>query len=821
MKLVYSYSHKDEHLREGIEKHLALLRDEGLIDEWYDRKILPGQAIHDEFDSNLETADLVLLVLSPDFLASPECMRELRIVLDLKAKNDALVVVPVIARPCAWKDLEGISGLLAIPTDGKPITKWENEDDALHDIYENIRKIVTHIPFRLKTEFRDDLTQVEFISQHKENIRLDDLFVFPNVKAEFSDRGVNGFEDLWKKNKRLVLKGDDRSGKTVFCRKLLLSEIDKGNPAILVSGNDIRSPRNHERLIKEVFKEQFNGSFSHWKSKPAKLLIIDDFSHNSHLNFVDFAKDYFERILIVTSEDDFLVYFKDEGRLAGFELLSLRSLGHVNQEILIKKWIGLSNTKDQELSVTHGKIDQIEDQLNSIILHNRIVPRYPFYILSILQTFEAFMPQSLQITAYGHCYQALITAQLINIGVSKEDIDSALNFLSHFAFEVFDQSKCSQDQYEQFLERYEQEFIVKDSVVNRLMRKDSSIIRMRNGGYEFNHPFIYYFLLGHYFARNYEVKKGLIEELARKSYVHDNAYILIFTIHHTQNDDLINTMIHSAYAFDSISPATLSTDETRLLEGILEELPERILSNRPVEEERRIEREQRDENEAELEELPPDDSSEKDTLNDFYRALKNMEILGQILRNKYGSLPREKLKEVVSFVADAGLRLINIVTDRDAILSFEGYFIEELKSVNIPEDDKQKIQNFLKRQIRTLVFVSIGSLLRKILISIRKPELQKVVDAMCRENGTPAYDLLRILFILETSESLSTQSVKQITDTFSKFEGNRNTVPKRLLSLWLQHYANTHEINYRLREKLFDALGLSYQPNPLKKPRLS
>lgn len=437
MKLVYSYSHKDGRLRTKIEKHLALLKDKGYIDEWYDREILPGQAFRDEFDCNLETADLILLVLSPDFLASHECMRELRIALELKAKNNTLVVVPVIARPCAWKDLEGISGLLAIPTDGIPITKWENEDEALHDIYENIRKIVTRIPFRIKTEFRDDLTQVEFISQHKENIRLDDLFVFPNVNAEFSDRQINGFEDLWKKGKRVVLKGDDRSGKTVFCRKLLLSEIDKGTPAILVSGDDIKSPINHERFIKEMFNEQFSGSFPHWSSKPAKLLIIDDFSHNSHLNFVDFAKDYFECILIVVAEDDFLVYFKDEGRLAGFELLSLRSLGHVKQEVLIKKWISLSDTQDQEQSVTHGKIDQIEDQLNSIILHNRIVPRYPFYILSILQTFEAFMPQSLQITAYGHCYQALIVAQLIKIGISKEDIDSSLNFLSHFAFEVF------------------------------------------------------------------------------------------------------------------------------------------------------------------------------------------------------------------------------------------------------------------------------------------------------------------------------------------------------------------------------------------------
>ena len=258
------------------------------------------------------------------------------------------------------------------------------------------------------------------------------------------------------------------------------------------------------------------------------------------------------------SEDDYLAYFNDDERLANFDLLTLRSLGHTKQEELIKKWVNLNNSADGEQEITHGKIDQIEDSLNSIILQNRIVPRYPFYVLSILQTFEAFMPQDLRITAYGHCYQSLITAQLINIGIDKEDIDSTFNFLSYFAFEIFKrQNECSRDQFEHFVKDYESQFIIKDSVVNRLLDNKSSIIRTHRGRHEFDYPFIYYFFLGLFFARTYKVHEKVIGEIAEKSYLQDNAYILIFTIHHTQDEDLIDTiLIHTSFAFGQTSTAT-------------------------------------------------------------------------------------------------------------------------------------------------------------------------------------------------------------------------------------------------------------------------
>ena len=176
-----------------------------------------------------------------------------------------------------------------------------------------------------------------------------------------------------------------------------------------------------------------------------------------------------------------------------------------------------------------GKIDRIEDRVNSIILYHKIVPRYPFYILSILQTFEEFMPQNIQITAYGHCYQALITAQLIRVGIRTEDLDSLFNFLTCFAFEVFKRGdELSQEQFVQFFKDYENKYVIKKTLVNRLTNGCPSMIRTHRGTYQFHYPFIYYFFLGNFFARNYEEHKDLIEKLAEKSYMQNNANILIF-----------------------------------------------------------------------------------------------------------------------------------------------------------------------------------------------------------------------------------------------------------------------------------------------------
>ncbi|SEF12284.1 TIR domain-containing protein [Rhizobiales bacterium GAS191] len=138
----FSYSHKDEELRDQLETHLATLKRQGVISTWHDRRLVAGDAIDAGISAELERADIVLLLVSPDFPASEYCYGvEMRRALERHHAGQARVV-PVILRPCDWHP-EPFGKLLAAPTDGKPVTKFADRDDAFLEIAKAIRAAAT------------------------------------------------------------------------------------------------------------------------------------------------------------------------------------------------------------------------------------------------------------------------------------------------------------------------------------------------------------------------------------------------------------------------------------------------------------------------------------------------------------------------------------------------------------------------------------------------------------------------------------------------------------------------------------------------------
>lgn len=141
IKLFFSYSHIDEQLRDQLEVHLSALKHQGAIDTWHDRRIYPGDVFDDEISIELEEAGIILLLISADFIASSYCYgREASRALDRHTAGAARVI-PVILRPCDWHDLP-FGRLLALPTDGRPITRWENIDDAFLNVVQGIKKVL-------------------------------------------------------------------------------------------------------------------------------------------------------------------------------------------------------------------------------------------------------------------------------------------------------------------------------------------------------------------------------------------------------------------------------------------------------------------------------------------------------------------------------------------------------------------------------------------------------------------------------------------------------------------------------------------------------
>jgi HEAT repeat protein len=147
MKLFFSYAHKDEPLRDELAKHLSLLKRQNIITDWHDRNITAGTDWAQAIDHNLNTADIILLLISSDFLASDYCYdKEMTRALERHDKSTARVI-PIILRPCDWHSAP-FGKLQALPKDAKPVTEWDNQDKAFTNIAQGIRKAVAELQQR-------------------------------------------------------------------------------------------------------------------------------------------------------------------------------------------------------------------------------------------------------------------------------------------------------------------------------------------------------------------------------------------------------------------------------------------------------------------------------------------------------------------------------------------------------------------------------------------------------------------------------------------------------------------------------------------------
>lgn len=138
VEVFVSYAHEDEDLRDELAKLLVLLVRLGHITAWHDRNITAGSDWNEEIKNHLTTSRVILLLISPDFMASDYCNMEMKGALERHDAKEARVI-PVILRPMPdyWKG-SPVAKLQALPKDAKPVTSWEDRDAAFADIAEGI-----------------------------------------------------------------------------------------------------------------------------------------------------------------------------------------------------------------------------------------------------------------------------------------------------------------------------------------------------------------------------------------------------------------------------------------------------------------------------------------------------------------------------------------------------------------------------------------------------------------------------------------------------------------------------------------------------------
>lgn len=289
IRLFYSYSHRDEHLRDDLETHLSLLRKQGVIAPWHDRRIGAGMEWAASIDQYLESADVILLLVSADFLASDYCYDvEMRRAMQ-RHESDEARVIPLILRPVDWHSAP-FGKLQALPRDGKPVTTWENVDEAWLEITRAIRLVCDEIQeearFKASATFpssADNSVQTAptdarqlyevFVKSGVPTVTFVEREDFPALKLALAQPG-----------RGIVLEGPSGIGKTTTLKKAfeqVQSDSHSKNPQH--TEFDMLSARNPEH-------RQRIETLPHWHSG---TVVVDDFhrlSPNTRQMLVDYLK---------------------------------------------------------------------------------------------------------------------------------------------------------------------------------------------------------------------------------------------------------------------------------------------------------------------------------------------------------------------------------------------------------------------------------------------------------------------------------------------------------------------------------------------------
>jgi hypothetical protein len=206
-----SYAHKDRELQDELATHLSLLRRQNIITAWYDSDIIAGTDWNEQILEHLNSARIILLLVSADFLASDFCYStEMTQALNRHDAKQACVI-PIILRPIDWRN-GPFAKLQVLPTGGKPVTQWPTHDEALEGIVQGIRRAIGdlnpglllstgsmagcieqvpiwNVPFRRNPYFtgREDILT-----------RLHETFVAQKKAAIMQPQAISGLDDIGK-----------------------------------------------------------------------------------------------------------------------------------------------------------------------------------------------------------------------------------------------------------------------------------------------------------------------------------------------------------------------------------------------------------------------------------------------------------------------------------------------------------------------------------------------------------------------------------------------------------------------------------------------
>lgn len=836
LKLFISYSHKDEYRVTSFINHITPLKTNGIIEEWYDRKILGGENLSEKVDYNLSNSDIVCLIISSNFLSSSSCLKEKNSALELR-NSKGIRIIPIILSPCDWMEHKEINDLLVMPTDGKPITKFEDEDEGWLDAVKGIKKVCLDLLSikTLKTNevFQNFLTSADILTKshsQKEKIELSDIFVYPELKKydetietkKYYSKDFN--KDVLKFGK-IIIAGENQSGKTSLCKQLFVIFKNLNYVPVYLS-DDNKYLGNPYYKIERAFLDQYCSVSFNDIDKSRIVPIVDNFHFAKHKEkYIEQFQGIKHQVLIV--DDIFGLSIRNENLIREYNQFKILEFSPMLRDQLITKWIEIKESDSISLNPNfiYQSIDEkteiIEQSLGKVF-GKGIMPAYPFFILSILAAQETQKPLGQDITSQGYCYQMLIFLFLQKQGVKNEQIDIYINFLTELSFYIYNKNgdDISSDQFDQFITSYKLKFNFPLSIQDVI--KTLSAVNICGfdslNNYNFCYPYIYYFFVAKFLAENIESKKALIDKTLNNLHKDENAYITIFISHHLKSNYLLDELLLNAeILFEEYTPASLDSSELSFFDKHEEKIIKAILPSyqgMPAMERKDVLK-QKTEIESHRNNLQEEDKFEKEDdafrlSRELRRSIKTVEVMGLILKNRSGSLDLERLEYIFEQGMNVHLRILTsffkIIENEENENDFVEFIKERLNQI-IAEKDKtmsiDQIEKIARSSFWNINFIVVHGFVTKIIHSLGSNNLLKIASSVCNKVGTPSSFIVNQGIYMWYAKNLKIDEIVERieNDGFSK-------TAKKLMHYKIVEYSRLHPVNFKDLKKIEQKLKI-------------
>lgn len=664
-----------------------------------------------------------------------------------------------------------------------------------------------------------------FSHPQKIDLVLNDIFIFPDFKdldisrkkKEYLDKIVSSKEVLdFTKGLKLIVTGNERSGKTTFCKILFRKAYEEKYIPIYINGTKIKSTNDKdiEKLIIKCFSEQYeckNLEYFKQTKNEKKIIIIDDFDKTTlksryRSNFLNNISKEYKNIFITGNDLFYLIeYLSDSGsdefdKFDEFNNYQILQFGPSKRDKLIKKWYNVNVEETEYNRTLVQKLDHATKIINTVIGKN-IVPAYPIFLLTTLQAIEFGKPQDLSISQYGYYYELLINLAIHKVVKKQELFVLYDNFLTEYCFYLFKKQlkELSEQEFQEFFEYFKEEYDISENkglIELRSNLTEASIFCVRNEMICIPYKYIYYYYLAKYFRDNIQrdnIIKDTISKMCKRLYQEDCANTIMF-LTHLSNDPFIlkELLISSQEIFKEFNPIEMGKD-IEPINNLISEIPKLILKSKNIEDSRNKKLEKEDKLEfLEKYESEDSDNSERtidldedintiDIVAKINLAIKTLEILGQIVRKYYARIKSDEKYELASETFLLGLRTLGffITMISENIEGFIKYLIEFLSS------HEKSLSNFeLEKMVRRFLFQLslLGShgMIKRISSAIGSEDLIKTFNRIENQVDFNSVKLINVSIKLDFYKALPVNDLKKLK---YKFENNRLaiTVLKQLV----------------------------------------